>query len=496
MWLASPPPQKYSEDILDLLLGLSPFVSVGPHGEFLANLGGLIRYWKLDALRAAKPGEELPTEAQNFLRELRVLEERFGLRFLIAPTAPWACWLCAHAPEATKLFLSREEIESRFANASLASIETFLPDILERAEGRAALHDFRERASELGWRTLGGLYAAIRESAARDGLLARFGSVFEKLLRRLQGADDFRLRAHEPPPSFERTIHLARETGAADDPLVLVNDTLLAWEARLRARRSLLKGVEVSFRGERRRRTMVFRLMLPKPSRDVALLRKLVEEKWQSLSDPSSLSDGGGAFSDEIDIIRLRSLGFDVESDRQLSLFNPGREENLESWNLLVARLLSRASPGKPLQVGSWRPFESWLPENSVEWVDWGQAESLPVVRDHPARPSVAFANPIPLKSFDPKAPTLKSEEDFLDWLEACGALGTLERVREENEERSYARIEHEKGSQFWVYWNHARREALVHGTFEEALQTQLSAPTERGGAYPCSLVTGVSAFS
>jgi|GEM_PF-1918871 len=480
MWLASPPSSNpffhaQPEEILDRLLGLSPFVARGPHGELFAHLGGLVRYWKLDALRSSSEGlssenfAALPAETQTFLQELRTLEKRYGLSFKIAPTAPWAAWLCAHAPAGDGKFVySRDDFEAIFARAPLATTEALLPDWLSKSEGRARFIDFTERACELGLRSGSDLQSILRRPDARDGFLARFGGVFEKLSRRVQGADDFRLQTYEPPAELEQTLHIARETGTSENPWDAVRHVLETWETRLRGRRALLKGLEVSFRGERRRQTLVFRLPLPKATRDASSLMKLVEEKWRALRDPSANAETGEAFTDELDLIRLRSMGLDRESERQLDLFRPGREENLEGWNLLVARLLSRASLRRPVRVGSWRPFESWLVEKSVEWVDWGEAESLPIVRDPPARPLIAFHQPQPLaKIFAAKHP-LRTEGDFLDWLEAQGALGTLERVREAQDERSYARVPSGDGRDAWVFWDHAQRAALVQGFFEE----------------------------
>jgi hypothetical protein len=101
--------------------------------------------------------------------------------------------------------------------------------------------------------------------------------------------------------------------------------------------------------------------------------------------------------------------------------------------------------------------------------VDWGEAESLPVVRDPPTRPLVTYAQPQTLAKAFAGAPKLRSEEDFLDWLETRDALGTLERVREELQERSYARVGAGGGVDFWVFWDHARGAAFVQGAFENA---------------------------
>ncbi len=435
-------------DLLDRLLEFSPDVFEGPQGEILVDLSKQTRYWQLPELLASGPRAE-PLEFEKLVLEFH---RRDGLSFVLGPTAAWAVFLLRHvrSDEARPLHLFRaSDAERALAHAPLSAALALIPDALLKSEDRAAAHDLLARLDELGFDKLGQIREVCRTPIVQEEFLERFGGVFDKLLKRIDGRGDWELTPYVPPVELVHSLFAHADA----DPMEQVLETLQAWERRLAARRSLLKGFEISFRSDRRRDTRSFRVELPRASREAARLHKLVFEHWLQLQATPSLE----GFSDELDSIRLRSLGLEDASDRQLNLFDPKREETEEEWNLLVARLLSRAERGAPIQIGSYRPNESWLPEEAAAWVDWGRYSALPPLQDHPKRPLLFYSTPKPLRE-----PRLGNEEDFWRWLESRQALASLEKIRDEVEERSYARVDSR-----WVFWDHARGGAFVQGIFE-----------------------------
>src|SRR4051812_5956040 len=114
MWLASgfcvqkeKNPLLETQRILDLGLSLSPFVgicgqldlrlfgdSAATQDLLLFPMNSVARYWKLSTFF------EPENKAPELLKILSSLHKRFGMTFVLAPTAPWAFWLyhCAPTP--------------------------------------------------------------------------------------------------------------------------------------------------------------------------------------------------------------------------------------------------------------------------------------------------------------------------------------------------------------------------------------------------------------
>ncbi len=454
MWIAV---AEINQNTFDLLLGLSPEVYFGPEGSALVNLGGVASYWKLATLSTAHQNEHFE---HPLLAKLVDLSKKHRLVFTLAPTACLAFWLAKHSKSSLVNIWDYPSFLRRIENVHLQLSQDFISDLLlVSAESRGSFDEFCLGLEDLGIATLSGLLKLEQDGA----LNARFGIICSRLLKRLRMKSDFDLHEYVPPITLEESFYPSLEEAISSDrnPKIFdrLHEILLVWEERLRARQSLLCGLHLYLRSSRKNKAVSLTLRMPRATRDPRILLKILEEKWHA-------ECGKEDFPDEIEIVRLSSLGLKAESDRQLSLFDPRREEVAESWNLLLARLQTKSTLTKPVRLGGYQAFPSYWPEASMEWVDWKENFTAQVIEDHPLRPQILLREPKTLTS-------IETEAEFFSYLDSHRALNSLERVRDtwsgNFEERSYARIANQ-----WVYWDHKRRKIFVHGYFEEALCASL----------------------
>jgi len=500
MWLACKIPSKLNaseqETLLDLLLGLSPMSaslsSTGDKRYALIALHSLSRYWKLNQLQATlshfKSSSQMDTlqsptcpSAHPLLEQLRILSRKFSLTWIAAPTAPSALWILENLNPQNPIlsFYTLEEWIEALSSSSIKNSTALLEDFLhKKPQHKSELSYFTEIARDLGIHKFQDLVPFLSNHSQRSALVMRFGPALEKLLRRMQGADDVELKWHEPRSFFECSFSpqlegfMRSENAELLSPIERVQKILSEWSERLQARRALLTGFQITLTASRRNSEHKLVVHFPKATRETKSFCDLFMEKWQKFCADTHMH--AEIFEDEISEIHMRSSLLESDHDRQLSLFDPHREEVDEKWNVLVAQLRVRAN--QQVQIGGYRPFESFYPENSIEWVEWEEWSTHPPspVMDHPRRPTLLLSKPCEL----PEAPPIQSEEDFISFVGSKNALMTLEKLRdpwrqgkikasschfeEAVSERSYARVDGQ-----WLFWDHHQQKIFLHGYFE-----------------------------
>ncbi len=435
MWIAC---KTQKESALDRFLGLSPEVYLGPENFALIDLGGVGTYWKLHRLAADFASENW---AHPLLLKLSEFNKKEGLSFVLAPTATWAFFVGKNFFTSPIDFWTQTRFEKQLQNSSLNLAGDFIPDLLSQShENLKALEDFRVHMDELGFSNLGQLLNFTQEHT----LGMRFGRPLQKLMQRLRGKSELEFLQYEAPPVLQETFYPLMEHEMDSEnqrPLLLRFEELLTdWEERLRCRQSLLCGLHVEILSYRQHKKHMATFKLPRPSRDPQLLLKILQEKVP--------------FGDfEIEKVQMRSLGLQNERDRQMSLFDPKREEILEDWSLLFAKLQTRGGS----RLGTYQAFPSYFPERAVEWVDWEENFQSESIQEHPPRPEIILREPKLLRS-------LTHEQEFYSFLEKFSATPTLERIRDSLslQERSYARVGNE-----WVFWDADQKKLFLHGYFE-----------------------------
>lgn len=440
MWIACP---TQTESHLDRFLALSPEVYLGPPGYALIDLGGVAPYWKLHRLAHDFQREDWEHPLLVKLQELR---QKTQLSFVIAPTATWAFFIAKNFPSSGIDFWPQQRTHDLLSTCSLNLARDFLCDLLEQShEARNLFEDFRLYMDELGFSQLGQL---LLNFSTEHALGLRFGRPIVKLMQRLRGQSELEFLQYEPKPLLEERFYPTLEADMSSERqsslLPRLEEILRDWEERLRARHSLLCGLHVELHSYRERKSQTVSFKLPRPSRDPQILLKILQEKV--------------AFGEfDIERVLVRSLGLQIESDRQLNLFNPQREEVLENWGLLFSKLQARGGG----RIGSYQAFPSYFPERSMEWVDWEENFKSEVILDHPPRPQTLLREPKPLCA-------LSSEIEFFEFLQKSPAYAaherSLERIRDSlsNCERTYARL----GSD-WVFWDSGKKKLFLHGYFE-----------------------------
>lgn len=446
------------ETCCDRLLALSPEIVEEPVTQtLLIPLARVSAYWNLAALW------DRPEEAARhpFYALLKDLNDEFDLRFVVAPTAPWALWVHHHAAKPLLLnHVDADAFREDALSSSPARLAELAPDLLSSPEARARFDYFVDSCAELGILSSRKLLELPTES-----LSERFGPGILRILKRLRGHDELHVEAYVPSLTLSKTFHPAFEKAIAsdDEPDLLsrLQTTLVSWEQRLEARRSLLRGLRLTVRSEHRDHAEAFFVTLPRASRNASALFEILREKWFALAGRTSAGHDE-TFEDHIAELTIESLGLEPENDHQLDLFDPHKMAREEAWSTLLARLQARSTQRAPVHAGHWLPVESYLPERAFEWVEAGAAGRVPFLQDHPARPLHLFKTPQRIEE-----PTVQSEEEFLKWVEGRSALKTLERLSDiwdfdcRRSERSYARVENQ-----WVFWDHVRSQLYVHGHF------------------------------
>ena len=128
------------------------------------------------------------------------------------------------------------------------------------------------------------------------------------------------------------------------------------------------------------------------------------------------------------------------------------------------------------VRIGGYRPFESYYPEISIEWVEWEEwsAQAPSPVMDHPRRPVLILNKPCTIEEVS----HIKSVDEFLTFVGSKNALLSIEKLRDPwrsgklksqavhfdggASERSYARVDGE-----WIFFDHAEKKVFLHGYFE-----------------------------
>jgi hypothetical protein len=429
----------------DLLLELSPDVFLDrDSGHASIDISRLTRYWHL--------GEALEKE-HPLVQKLHALHARFGLCFTLAPTAAWAQALHENGGHTPFSLWRHSEIAEFKKEAPLSFTQSFISDFLHQATHRAEWHYFLECMQELGVSTLHDLLLYCANPQGLEELVKRWGLLSKRLVHRLHGVEDMPLTPFKPAAYLETTFHpdLERQLSSEQSECLRVRfaDIFAQWQERLTIRHSVIRGFEVKLSSGKNDLVHTLTLHLHRPTREAGTLLRLLFEKW--VGHDGSLSDG--AFFN-FDTIHIKSMQLEFESDRQLNLFDPKREEHEEEWNLLSASLLG-LHPS--LRLGHYVANDSYWPEHAVKWQHWSSSEFLPMIENHPPRPSVLLTPPHLYKG-------PQSEIEFLAMLTERELTESLEKLRDpwRGEERTYA----SKNKQ-WLFWDHKRGRALVHGYFE-----------------------------
>jgi hypothetical protein len=326
----------------------------------------------------------------------------------------------------------------------------------------------------------------IREPSFYAQVLERFGKAPARFLRRLQGQDDLGLSWYTPQNAFENEFfpewERLLETEATQSLLKRIEEIIDHWIARLAARKELMSSLEIRVTPDRRKQrghlrvtegskegptTHTILIKFPKATREKKAILGVLEEHWKTLCEKTS------SFSaTHVDRVQMFSRDFVSESDRQMNLFHPQKEDVSESWNLLVGKINARSDPKDPVELGCYRNFESYVPEQSVEWVPW---EEIPdenpssVLREFtegPKRPPLMYEVPRHFewpKQQEESAEKLSDAAQFFRWIEEVEASPIFERIHDPwmypAVDRTYVRVK-----DLWVYWDHTRGGAYLHG--------------------------------
>ena len=305
----------------------------------------------------------------------------------------------------------------------------------------------------------------------------RFGHHVQTLIQRIKGKDFPQLTPHKEASFFKESFYPQLERAlsqelSSEDLFDRIHSMFKKWEQRLHARSSVICGFDISCQSHEHKPH--FRFRLSKPTQEASTLYRVFQELWfehiQKIQNEFSQRDF--SFEEEIEEIHIQSTPLERHQQSQLNLFDPEAEDKLEKWNELVSKLEAKSSPQKPVKVGFWKPQESYLPEDSFEWLDWNEAGVIPVIQDHPQRPSLLLKKPQRLTS-----PFISKKEDFFAALKKDSSLKSIEYLSDIwapqscPKERIYARFK-----DMWVFWDKKKQGAFVHGYFDhfEAHQVNL----------------------
>ena len=282
-------------------------------------------------------------------------------------------------------------------------------------------------------------------------LSARFGAQATYALDRMLARADHRLSPRRPLPALQFARRFAEPIAHVDSVLGAV-DGLAAKAAR---------GLEQRHEGGRSFAIQLCRsdgevreltIETGQPTRDPALLGRLLRERVEALADP--LDPGFG-----FDIIRFAALSTEPLASVQADLEARGRQG--EALSALIDRLSVRHGRGRIRRL---LPVESHVPERamrSVSALDGGPvAWPLPPAGEPPLRPICLFDPPQPVVVMAevPDAPPRR----FL-WrgrnhivVRAEGperiAAPWWQKASEGRPTRDYYRVEDEAGRRFWLF--------------------------------------------
>jgi protein ImuB len=424
--------------IADWCERFSPFVALAPPHGLSLDVTGVAHLFGGEARMLAQIREEFRAQG-------------FSLQLALAGTAAAAHALARHANGVIA------------APGEDAQAVAFLP-ITGLGADSAVLHGLRRA----GLKTIGQVAAR-----ARPELTARFGLAFVHLLDRVLGKACAPISPRTPLPACMAEWRFAEPVVTEE----VIAATLLALATRLsevlEKRGEGARAVEACFfRADGRMRRIG--IETGRPTRDPAMLTRLLRERLDSLADPL---DAGFGF----DLIRL-GAGRTQTLSPQATSFDD-RESEQADIAALADRLAARFGAHNVLRA---QPQDTHIPEAAAilgpaqhsipRKVPW-HATRLP--GEAPRRPLRLFARaePIEVMAQVPDGPPLRFR-----WRRALHRVAQAEgperiamewwRVNDAQPTRDYFRVEDEEGHRFWLYRDGLyHRETLepnwfVHGLF------------------------------
>lgn len=317
-----------------------------------------------------------------------------------------------------------------------------------------------------GLRSIGDL--ADRPAAP---LAARFGEAATAALARLLGRADSRLTPRRPPPALRLDRRFAEPIARTGDALAALGD--LAREAAVTMEERGMGGRRFAarlFRSDGATRDLA--VETSRPTRDPALVLRLLRDRIDSLADPI---DPGFGF----DLIRLTVPVLEPLAPAQLAL--DGGEMRDGELVALIDRLGTRMGRGRFRRLV---PRDTHIPEQAVLALPAVEARApAPWEKPAPGEPPLR-----PLHLFDPPQPIEVTAEvpdgppRRFRWRRTAHTIVRYEgpeRIavewwrRDDNAglTRDYYRIEDTSGRRFWVFRHGLYREKddprwYLHGLF------------------------------
>ena len=307
-----------------------------------------------------------------------------------------------------------------------------------------------------GLKTIGQVAARKRAE-----LTARFGSAMVDVLDEAFGLSAKPITPRKPPPDYCQEQNFAEP--------VMTEEVIRATLRSLTV--ALAKILERQGQGARRLEALFFRadgatrciaIELSMPTREAAVVDRLVREKLATLSD--GLDPGFG-----FDLIRLCASRIESMEAGAMALDGAARDESEISF--LVDRLATRFGSTRILVF---RPQDTHVPEKAFVAVPAQQAtpsksawRKIRCAHDAPRRPLRLFASP--------EVVDFKGGQHFL-WRKVQHVVRhcegperlAMEWWRHETPKpaRDYFRVEDSEGKRYWLYRNDATSQWFLHGIF------------------------------
>lgn len=443
-----------------------PNLEESSNGIVLIHVGHVTRYWNL-----CSDPKSLNTPQHPLIKKISDLKH-LPQQWILAPTAPWAIALArlhntsdsaSRSIQVWDATLWQHQLQQLPISAGAMLVDDCFP--LSSLEAQAWEHFLSSFEIDFGFQNLGELFQKAAQLDFYQDCVERWGSVVGKLLKRLRGRDDWKLKWHQPAMN----LHASSWIEGSEGPLALLQQLLEEWEWRLAARKRFLGSLTLTLHRDHGS-PLVLRQSLPRPTREPRTLWPILQEKW--LEECQRTQCHSTEFESSIVRLELESSDLVPEHDRQLNLFNPKREDTAEQWATLLGRIAAKQSRAHPIRVGSFQSFPSHIPEQQVEWVDWQSPEASIIFPDPPTRPMHLLEKPEP---FSIPTTSLSCEQDFLEWTLDASVHPSLERICDPwaGTDRSYVRW-----NDLWIFWDHNSSSLFLHGYFEHHTHPQLELPT------------------
>ena len=308
--------------------------------------------------------------------------------------------------------------------------------------------EMRGALGRAGFHTLGEVMAQPTAPLA-----ARFGMGLGRLLDRLAGAADLPMTPHRPPDPVQVEMRFAEPIGRTADVLDVIEALVGQAAVRLAARG---EGGRAFAARLHRSDGHVAHLLIETgaPTRDPALVLRLLRERIDSLADP--LDPGFGY--DSIDLAVPRT---DPLAERQPGLAEPAKAAG-QDMAALLDRLAVRHGAGA---IARFAGADSHVPERAGFLAPMGEgAWPLPEAGEPPLRPLLLFDPP---QQVEVMAAVPDGPPRLFRWRDRAWRV-----VRQEGPERiapewwrradghdgnpglsrDYYRVEEEGGHRFWLF--------------------------------------------